>query len=153
METAAVGRWLGGLRRTGLRPTREARGDLQTAKHEFGHVLGTSWPYHRIVRVRPAHDGSFVFAGAHALAANAGEPGPPEGDHAGSCPSVMTYRDCTQRGPSDLDFGMLRDLGYEMFDPPEARPDYPMDAKTQEDCFRATALSRRPSTTSPWTAT
>ena len=87
-RTGAFRPWLGVIRLS-----RHAREDLRTAAHEIGHVLGlgTSGPYHDFVRT---NGGEAVFVGAHASAANGGQPLPLEHGHTAACPSVMTYRDC-----------------------------------------------------------
>ena len=110
-ETGAFRPWLGVIRLA-----QGAIGDLRTATHEIGHILGlgTAPTYHRLVRAQgPGREPSIV--GAHAAAAHGGSVRIEDG-HPAPCPSVMTYRECAGRTPSQLDFAMLQDLGYEILD-------------------------------------
>ena len=119
-ETGAFHAWL-----AVVRLFHRARGDLGTMVHEIGHVLGlgTAPGYHALVREDPGGD---VFTGRYAVAAYGG-PVPLEHAHTAPCPSVMSYRSCAGEAPSELDFAMLKDLGYEVVDGPagpclDARP-------------------------------
>ena len=92
-RTGAFRPWLGVIRLA-----RHARGDLRTAAHEIGHALGlgTSGPYHDFAQ---SDDGEVIFVGAHASAANGGEPVPLKHEHTAPCPSVITCRDCARATP------------------------------------------------------
>ena len=92
-----------------------ARRDLGTITHEIGHVLGlgTAPGYHALVQEGP--EGRSFFAGPHAVAVHGG-PVPLEHEHTAPCPSAMSYRDCAGEAPAELDWAMMRDLGYEVMD-------------------------------------
>ena len=110
-ETGAFRPWIGVVRLA-----QGAIGDLRTATHEIGHILGlgTAPTYHRLVRAQgPGRAPSFV--GAYAPAVHGG-PVPLEHGHTAPCPSVMRYRNCAGEVPSELDFAFLQDLGYEILD-------------------------------------
>ena len=51
------------------------------------------------------------FVGPHTLSYY-GQPVPIEDGHIAPCPSVMSYRECSAETPSELDWAVLRDLGY-----------------------------------------
>ena len=104
--------------------------------HEIGHVLGivTGKPHFAVVRYIDTDN--HVFTGPNAMRANGGEPVPfqwldadrrpvapgtpgakVEYDHVGVCTSIMAYcRDRSVVGPSELDFAILDDIGYELLD-------------------------------------
>ena len=110
--TGAFRPWLGVVRLF-----HRARGDLGTITHEIGHVLGlgTAPGYHALVQEGP--EGRSFFAGPHAVAVHGG-PVPLEHEHTAPCPSAMSYRDCAGEAPAELDWAMMRDLGYEVMDEP-----------------------------------
>ena len=106
-----------------IRLTAAARGDLRIATHEIGHALGIgSAPNYAALVRELGPERTAYFVGAHAVAANGGEPVPLEHGHTGPCPSVMSYRDCAGEVPVAIDFAMLRDLGYEILDPTVPEP-------------------------------
>ena len=106
-----------------------------TMVHEVGHVLGTN-PHHPAVN-RYVDTDSHAFTGPAAMRANGGQPvpyqwidsenspvapGTPGAEvdygHPGVCTSVMAY--CRDRSvvtdPSELDFAILDDIGYDILD-------------------------------------
>ena len=109
-DTGAFRPWLGVVRLF-----HGARRDLRTMVHEIGHVLGlgTAPGYLALVREACGPGGGWFFTGAHAVAAYGG-PVPLEDGHTAPCPSALTYRECAGEAPSELDWAMLRDLGYEV---------------------------------------
>ena len=114
----------------------------QVATHEVGHAIGIA--SFRSTR-SPAHDyfdaQSHTFNGPNAMRANGGQPVPlqwldvernpvaprtpgatRDGAHLGVCTSVMAYCSRAQgiKGPQEIDFAVLEDLGYTLLDADEA---------------------------------
>ena len=104
-ETGAFRVWLGVVRLYA-----GARGDLGTALHEIGHVLGIGTALRYLALVRKLRS-RWYFVGARAVAVHGG-PVPLEAGHTAPCPSAMSYRDCAGEAPSKLDWAMLEDVGY-----------------------------------------
>lgn len=104
--------------------------------HEIGHVLGIGTNEHHPAGKRYLDTDSHAFTGPNAMRANGGQPVPyqwvdadlrpvapgtqgAEVDygHIAVCSSVMAYcrdRDVTE--PSELDFAILDDIGYDILD-------------------------------------
>ena len=106
-DTGAFQPWLGVI---SLSPN--GRFDFRTLVHEIGHVLGigTAPVYRRFV-TRDERGNPVDFVGPHTLSYY-GQPVPIEDGHIAPCPSVMSYRECSAETPSELDWAVLRDLGY-----------------------------------------
>ena len=114
----------------------------RVATHEIGHVLGVAslnedWnePGNRYVDTM-----NHTFTGPNAMRENGGEPVPfqwvdanndvaepgsegatPDYGHLGVCTSVMAYCSGQEvKGPREIDFALLEDLGYSLLDATEA---------------------------------
>ena len=124
--------WLGSILLS-----RRHHGDTYLMAHEIGHVLGIFPGSFFQSFERYANYSDNTFEGPEAMRANGNRPvpfqwrnsnleevapGTPGAEvdyaHPGDCDSVMAYcgRDRGLLGPSELDFAILDDLGYEILD-------------------------------------
>ena len=128
--------WLGTFE---LAPKGYERSDIHA--HEIGHILGFSYREDNLPYLRHVNTEENTFGGPEAVRANGGAPvalqwivGSRETEdlgwvapgtegarhdysHTGVCISIMAYcHDGTDPSPSEIDFAILADIGYEILD-------------------------------------